>query len=323
MWQAHHATLSYSEYRCFSDSVKAEGHCVRRTMNMLLIVLLEVLFALLTALVVLAVLLRARKHDIQQLEDINQRLLEQIAALYRHNDERKEGEGETLQEVEQAIACLDSGWDGQHRQTDEDMQVLAEQIAEQQQQADHIVLLAEQEGINEELRLQIRVMQTTITKTSNQFNKTRKELERAKTNLTDLRARMKEAGRKLQGLSVLENKEERLQRDRERLKQRLDKMKAKQTEQSSIIKTLRKELNKGTAAEQNEDLTLLRDELEKSEQALQRALREKQFIESHFISLDEIAQDGERMREELNRAKREIQTLEKSVLESHQDSKPR
>jgi chromosome segregation ATPase len=323
MWQAHHATLSYSEYRCFSDCVKAEGHCVRRTMNMLLIVLLEVLFALLTALVVLAVLLRARKHDIQQLEDINQRLLEQIAALYQHNDERKEGEGETLQEVEQAIACLDSGWDGQHRQTDEDMQVLAEQIAEQQQQADHIVLLAEQEGINEELRLQIRVMQTTITKTSNQFNKTRKELERAKTNLTDLRARMKEAGRKLQGLSVLENKEERLQRDRERLKQRLDKMKAKQTEQSSIIKTLRKELNKGTAAEQNEDLTLLRDELEKSEQALQRALREKQFIESHFISLDEIAQDGERMREELNRAKREIQTLEKSVLESHQDSKPR
>lgn len=319
MWQAHRSTLSYSEYRCFSDSVQAEGPCVRRTMNMLLIVMLEIVFALLTALVVLAVLLRTRKRDIQQLEDINQQLLEQIGALYQHNDERKAGENETLQEVEQAIACLDIGWDGQHRQTDEDMQVLAEQIAEQQKQVDHIALLAEQEGINEELRLQIRMMQTTITKTSNQFNKTRKELERAKTNLTDLRARMKDAGRKLQSLSALENKEERLQRDRERLKQRLDKMKAKQAEQSSIIKTLRKELNKGSPAEQNENLIQLRNELEQSEQALQRALREKLFIESHFISLDEIAQDGERMREELNRAKREIQTLEKSVLESHQD----
>lgn len=290
--------------------------------NMLNIILLEIGFALLTVIVVIIVLLRVRQQEIAQLEVINEQLLGQIAALHEHNDNRKEAEQDAAGELQHAMECLDAGWDGQHRQTDEDMQLLAEQMAEHAKQVDVAMLLAEKDGVNEELRLQIRVMQTSLTKGKNQFEKTRKELDRAKTNLTDLRNRMKEAGRKLQKLSVLENKEGRLQRDREHLKKRLDAMRAKHSEQSGIIKTLRKELNKSTAVDNSAELENLRQELEQSEQALQRALLEKQFIESHFISLDEIAQDSDRMRAELDRAKREIQTLEKSVLEFREEQNP-
>ena len=289
---------------------------------MLNIVLLEVGFALLTVIVVMFVLLRERKQEIAQLQALNEQLLAQAAALHEHNENRKQVEADAAGELEHAMECLDSGWDGQHRQTDEDIQLLAEHMEEHKQQVDVAMLLAEKDGVNEELRLQIRVMQTSLTKGKNQFEKTRKELERAKTNLTDLRNRMKEAGRKLQKLSVLENKEGRLQRDREQLKKRLDAMRTKHSEQSGIIKTLRKELNKNIQPDNSAELENLRDELEKSEQALQRALLEKKFIESHFISLDEIAQDSDRMREELDRAKREIQTLEKSVLEFREENKP-
>lgn len=290
---------------------------------MLNIVLLEVGFALLTVIVVMFVVLRDRKQEIAQLQALNEQLLAQAAALHEHNENRKQVEVDAAGELELAMEHLDSGWDGQHRQTDEDIQLLAEHMEEHKKQVDVAMLLAEKDGVNEELRLQIRVMQTSLTKGKNQFDKTRKELERAKTNLTDLRNRMKEAGRKLQKLSVLENKEGRLQRDREQLKKRLDAMRAKHSEQSGIIKTLRKELNKNIQPDNSAELENLRSELEKSEQALQRALLEKKFIESHFISLDEIAQDSDRMREELDRAKREIQTLEKSVLEFRDENKPK
>lgn len=112
---------------------------------------------------------------------------------------------------------------------------------------------------------------------------------------------------KLKTLSVTRD---RLERDKARLKERLQQLEQKYQEERLLTQNLQQELKTSFRAS---EVAAMRDELRNTEEVLQRTLAEKEFIERHFL---EIAEEGpEHLQQELERKKREIALLEMAVLE--------
>jgi len=112
---------------------------------------------------------------------------------------------------------------------------------------------------------------------------------------------------KLKSLGVTRD---RLERDKTRLKERLEQLDKKYQEERLLTQNLQQELKTSFRAS---EVAAMRDELKNTEELLQRTLAEKEFIERHFL---EIAEEGpEHLQQELERKKREIALLEIAVLE--------
>jgi len=122
---------------------------------------------------------------------------------------------------------------------------------------------------------------------------------------------MRKLSQRVLSMGGLEVSEGRLRKDKQRLMKRVDELKEKYEDQRLISKNLEQELK--TSFRANE-VQAMRDELKEAESQLTRMASEKKFIEQHFLELSEQG-NPQALKEELERAKREIQLLEQTVLE--------
>ena len=284
------------------------------------IVIIELLAVMVVIIVVAWVIVRDKKTEISELKEINDALLRQVDEQQQLLGEHKEGNEavsagiEDLSkqvhlEVEGMLSGVGDEW--------VDMELLAQQ---QQSQLKGIegLIGGDAEIDVAALQKQIKELEKSLNTSEKKANRQAKELSKAKDTAKELKEKVKELSRKVLEMGSLAVKEQRLQRDKERLKERLNKMKEKYENEKVIARNLRQELKTSFRAD---EVKGLRDELSSAEEELERSLAEKKFIETHFVSLDEVAQEKEKIQEQLDRAKREIETLEKSIIEMDEAEK--
>lgn len=284
------------------------------------IVIIELLAVMVVVIVVAWVIVRDKKTELSELREINDDLLRQVDELQKLVGEHSDGNEavsagiEDLSkqvhlEVESMLSGVGDEWS--------EMELLAKQ---QQTQLKGIegLIGGDAEIDIAALQKQIKELEKSLNTSEKKANRQAKELSKAKDTAKELKEKVKDLSRKVLEMGSLAVKEQRLQRDKERLKERLNKMKEKYENEKVIARNLRQELKTSFRAD---EVKGLRDELSSAEEELERSLAEKKFIETHFVSLDEVAQEKEKIQEQLDRAKREIETLEKSIIEMDEAEK--
>lgn len=84
----------------------------------------------------------------------------------------------------------------------------------------------------------------------------------------------------------------------------------------NTINELQNKLREAADGDDSEELVLqLQQELDSAQEALGRAVREKDFMETHFVELEKALEESSTAQEELDRTKREYQMLEEHFLE--------
>lgn len=284
------------------------------------IVIIELLAVMVVIVVVAWVIIKDKKTELRDIKEVNDALLRQIEEFQALAGERSEGNDQVAEGIEDLskqvhleVAGMLSGVGDEWSQ----METLA------QEQQNHLKgiqdLMADDDKIDvEALKKQIKELEKSVKATEKKANRQTKELGKAKDTAKELKEKVKNLSRRVLEMTSLAAKEQRLQRDKERLKERLTKMKDKYEHEKVIARNLRQELKTSFRAD---EVKGLRDELSSAEEELERSLAEKKFIETHFVSLDEVAQEKEKIQEQLDRAKREIETLEKSIIEMDEAEK--
>jgi hypothetical protein len=83
--------------------------------------------------------------------------------------------------------------------------------------------------------------------------------------------------------------------------------------QRSVIDDLEKQIRKSsneTGVDNTEELKALEDQLNHVNETLERTIREKEFVESHLMEMDKSLQNAKETEAALERARKEIETLE-------------
>lgn len=160
-------------------------------------------------------------------------------------------------------------------------------------------------------------LQKMVSDLSNKIGRAHEIIESHRAAQSELKERTKELQRKLRAASAdllrlnsLRVSRDRLERDKERLKERLNKLEKSYQDERLLTQNLQQELKTSFRAT---EVLAIREELKKAEDLLQRTLAEKEFIEQHFLELSE--HDPDQLKQELERKKREIALLESAVLD--------
>ncbi len=125
----------------------------------------------------------------------------------------------------------------------------------------------------------------------------------------------------------LEKRERQILRDRKKLQAKIQHHQTQHQEHNAIIAGLTENIQgvqeQALRDEEAADLNVehLKTALQDACEALDRAVTEKDFIESHFIELDEQLSEGEKNQEKLQSAKNELETLDDIVLGLDESSK--
>ncbi len=167
--------------------------------------------------------------------------------------------------------------------------------------------------LEKELKTLKKSLENSQRKTQNQKN----ELTTAKRNLKSLREKVRDLSKKVLSMSSLEIREKRLLRDKMKLKEKFDEVKSKYENKLISNKKLELELRTSFRAE---EVQAIKDELKTSEEALARAMSEKQFIEQEYLSLDKNSLSHQELTMELERATREIKLLESTVVDMDREA---
>jgi len=278
------------------------------------IVITELLAVLVVVIAVFVVIWRDKKNEIKDLTEVNEALvrqLEEMQSLVGEHSQGNEDVASRVQALSQQVHLEVDGLVNEAGSQWSEMETLAqEQLAELKA----IQKITENEAAMDIAQLQkhIRELEKSLNLAQKKAARQAKDLDRSKDTAKELKDKVKDLSRRVMELNSLSAKEQRLQRDKERLKERLTKMKEKYEHEKVIARNLRQELKTSFRAD---EVKGLRDELSNAEQELERSLAEKRFIETHFISLDEVAIEKDKIQEQLERAKREIETLERSIIE--------
>jgi chromosome segregation ATPase len=179
--------------------------------------------------------------------------------------------------------------------------------------------------------------ETIITELNNRLEGSQSRMKAVQRQMTRLKADSGMAG-------SLERENRRLSMDRSKLEQKLKKEmfkhqqvieriqaqlsvaekrssqgihKAKMREQKllSTINELQDRLRVSDGSDVDEsEVRMLKDELNRSQDALNRAVNEKEFLESNFVDLEKALQESASAKDELERTKKEYQMLEDHFL---------
>jgi len=281
-------------------------------MSLEYILILELASVIVIITVIALIIWRDKKNEILALKDINDELLVQVASLQSHiealNGQLVQVQGETIlieAEMEDALTddevAFESGW------------AEMEQLAESQKS--HVLKLSE-ELQNQTLDLktmesELALLKKSLEKSERRIRVQKKELDTSKNNLKEAKDKLKHVSQKVLSMGGLEISERRLKKDKDRLQGKIDDLKKKFEDQKIISKKLEDELRVSYRASEVQEM---KDELRSIEEKLKRVSTEKAFIETHFQALVEQG-DPDDLRKELERAHREIQLLEQTVLE--------
>mgnify|MGYP000226268916 FL=1 len=283
-----------------------------------------VILELITVLIVMAfisvVVWRDKNSLIIELTLINEGLLEQINALESQINEHVEAEtviSKGFEEVSGDIdQCLSHVLDDSEENWMQMEYLLDKQdtiVSDLQEKLDSPLEL-DTKYLQKELKTLKKSLEKSQRKTLVQQN----ELKTAKRNIKTLKEKVSKLSRRVLSMGGLEIREKRLLRDKAKLKDKFDEVKSKYETKLLSNKKLELELRTSFRAE---EVQAIKDELKSSEEALGRALSEKQFLEQEYLSLDKTNLSQEELAVKLERAVREIELLENTVVDMDRETK--
>jgi len=283
-----------------------------------------VILELITVLIVMAsisvVVWRDKNSLIIELTLINEGLLEQINALESQINEHVEAEtviSKGFEEVSDDIDhCLSHVLDDSEENWMQMEYLLGKQdsiVSDLQEKLDSPLEL-DTKYLQKELKTLKKSLEKSQRKTLVQQN----ELKTAKRNIKTLKEKVSKLSRRVLSMGGLEIREKRLLRDKAKLKDKFDEVKSKYETKLLSNKKLELELRTSFRAE---EVQAIKDELKTSEEALGRALTEKQFLEQEYLSLDKTNLSQEELAVKLERAVREIELLENTVVDMDKEAK--
>lgn len=276
------------------------------------IVIYELIAVLIIVALISGIIWRDKSREIRDLTEFNQALLDQIETMQQvleSQKKEKEGISEDYEYVDEAIQTqLDIALD----QTDTSWNEMERLVHEQKRMLSVIgsELTSDDPNLSV-MKKEIKGLEKQLEKSERKVKVQKKELATSKNNVKELKQKMRKLSQRVLSMGGLEVSESRLRKDKQRLMKRVDELKEKYEDQRLISKNLEQELK--TSFRANE-VQAMRDELKEAEAQLTRMASEKKFIEQHFLELSEQGNPQD-LKEELERAKREIQLLEQTVLE--------
>lgn len=277
-------------------------------MSISLIVIAQLSILLVAAVAVLILQWKSRRREITDLLEQNKTLMLLVEDQQSHNELHSKQEQSLVRQLTEAEQDLNQQIVAQENPAAKELEHLQEHF---QTEKERLVAYLKEGELD---RTQLQQMVESLTRklerageiiTQHQLTqRQQKELSKTlKNKLSSLSADLI----KLKSLSVTRD---RLERDKTRLKERLEQLDKKYQEERLLTQNLQQELKTSFRAS---EVAAMRDELKNTEELLQRTLAEKEFIERHFL---EIAEEGpEHLQQELERKKREIALLEIAVLE--------
>ncbi len=280
------------------------------------IIILELVTVLVMLSMISFVLWRDKNRVISELTEVNEALIEQVEALEAHTGEHKmaylaASKGfESIEEdldahLNQVLTGNEDNWGDMEELLDQQDRVVAELRNGADQWANKNIL--------KELDVLTKLLEESKKKVTSQ----KVELAGHKIKTKELKVKIRELSKKALSIKDLEARESRLIRDKKRIVAKFNEIKDKYEGQRTINRNLEKELKTSFRAE---EVKAMRGELRDNEDALKRALAEKNFIEQHFLELDENSDGETLLLSRLDRAKREIELLEKTVLEMDKEA---
>lgn len=284
------------------------------------LVILELVVVLIIFVTVGALLWREKRLEIHDLSQLNEALVAQIDALQNHIDDHQAASDDASNDFHDVDLQLDehlchvfddteASWDEMEILINEKHQLMSElkALCEQQEPLDSV-----------EINKQLASLTALLEKSERKVRVQKNELKSSKKNIQELKEKLRKLSKKVLRMGKGDIRESRLARDKQRLTERFEKIKEKYDDQQILTRNLKSELKTSFRAE---EVVAMREELALSEDALSRALTEKQFIEDHFLKMDKDQTDQDEMITELQRAKREIQLLEKTVIDMDIEAK--
>ncbi|PHS65409.1 MAG: hypothetical protein COB09_06520 [Thalassobium sp.] len=277
-------------------------------MSISLIVIAQLSILLVAAVAVLILQWKSRRREITDLLEQNKTLMLLVEDQQSHNELHSNQEQSLVRQLTEAEQDLNQQIVAQENPAAKELEHLQEHF---QTEKERLVAYLKEGELD---RTQLQQMVESLTRklerageiiTQHQLTqRQQKELSKTlKNKLSSLSADLI----KLKSLGVTRD---RLERDKTRLKERLEQLDKKYQEERLLTQNLQQELKTSFRAS---EVAAMRDELKNTEELLQRTLAEKEFIERHFL---EIAEEGpEHLQQELERKKREIALLEIAVLE--------
>jgi len=277
-------------------------------MSISLIVIAQLSILLVAAVAMLILQWKSRRREITDLLEQNKTLMLLVEDQQSHNELHSNQEQSLVRQLTEAEQDLNQQIVAQENPAAKELEHLQEHF---QSEKERLVAYLKEGELD---RTQLQQMVESLTRklerageiiTQHQLTqRQQKELSKTlKNKLSSLSADLI----KLKSLGVTR---ERLERDKTRLKERLEQLDKKYQEERLLTQNLQQELKTSFRAS---EVAAMRDELKNTEELLQRTLAEKEFIERHFL---EIAEEGpEHLQQELERKKREIALLEIAVLE--------
>ena len=280
-------------------------------------IILELVTVLIMVSMISLVLWRDKNRVIAELSEVNDALIEQIEALEAHTGEHKMAYLSASKEFESIEEDLQAHLNGVLSDSENDWSDMEELLEQQDKVVSELRNGADQwanKNIIKELDTLTRLLAESKKKVASQ----KTELTRQQVKTKEMKLKIRELSKKALSINELETRERRLIKDKNKIINKFNDIKDKYEGQRAIARNLEKELKTSFRAD---EVKAMRGELKENEEALKRALAEKNFIEQHFLELDESSDEEEVLLSRLERAKREIQMLEKTVLDMDKESK--
>jgi transposase-like protein len=261
-------------------------------MSISLIVIAQLSILLVAAVAVLILQWKSRRREITDLLEQNKTLMLLVEDQQSHNELHSNQEQSLVRQLTEAEQDLNQQIVAQENPAAKELEHLQEHF---QTEKERLVAYLKEGELD---RTQLQQMVESLTRklerageiiTQHQLTqRQQKELSKTlKNKLSSLSADLI----KLKSLGVTRD---RLERDKTRLKERLEQLDKKYQEERLLTQNLQQELKTSFRAS---EVAAMRDELKNTEELLQRTLAEKEFIERHFL---EIAEEGpEHLQQEL------------------------
>ncbi len=282
-------------------------------------VIMELATVLIIIVFISVVVWRDKNSLIIELTLINEGLLLQIGALEAQ-----------IKEHTQAESVISSGFDEISKDIDQGLSQSIDENLESWMEMEY--MLKKQDALVEDLQAkldspfeldkpylekELKTLKKSLEKSQRTTLIQKNEITTAKRNLKSLREKVRDLSKKVLSMSSLEIREKRLLRDKVKLKEKFDEVKSKYESKLVSNKKLELELRTSFRAE---EVQAIKDELKTSEEALSRAMSEKQFIEQEYLSLDKNSLSHQELTMELERATREIKLLESAVVDMDREA---
>ncbi len=282
-------------------------------------VIMELATVLIIIIFISVVVWRDKNSLIIELTLINEGLLAQIGALEAQ-----------IKEHTQAEAEITSGFDDISKDIDQGLSHALDDSQESWMQMEY--MLNKQDTLVEDLQAkldspleldksyldkELKTLKKSLENSKRKVLVQKNELKTAKRNLKGLKEKVRNLSKKVLSMSGLEIREKRLLRDKTKLKEKFEEVKGKYENKLLSNKKLELELRTSFRAE---EVQSIKDELKTSEEALARAMSEKEFIEQEYLSLDKNSSSQQELKMQLERATREIELLESTVVDMDREA---